>query len=310
MRESGMLESMAGFGGGIRLLTVDFRPEGTARSNPFNRTEARVHMKLRGGCLLILWALAAPSAAGSILYDAESDYIAGWIAGTNPNGVWTYGWSTSPGNNVTLYTTHDQLSGFPSFDEWKDPSNNINATPLVYSNQSGSSFSGGGAANLDSVPAGALIIHGGGTAASCGSDGGCFSEVIWTAPSTDDYSLVTTFAGHQLGMTGLVEVLKVTGGAPSVLFSNSALTDGTSVPFDQIISVLAGDQIIFAARTSDGSLNPDTTQLQATLTAVPEPSSLVLLGGAMLALAGLRRIRSRERLASRVVHDQSAGIVQ
>jgi hypothetical protein len=253
-------------------------------------------MKLLGSGAWIVLALMAPIASAGVVYDAQNDYMAGWTGGNNPNGAWKYGWSTSPGNNLTLYTVHDQISGLPSFDEWKDPSNNDLGTPIVYSNQSGSSFSGGGAANLDGVPAGALIIHGGGSAAFCGSDGACFSEVIWTAPSTGNYDLATTFSGHQVGMTGLVEVLKLTGGTPSVLFSNSSLTDNTSQSFDQTISVLSGDQIIFAARTANGTLNPDTTQLQATLqvsTAAPEPSTLALFGTAMLSLAGLGRRRRR-----------------
>jgi hypothetical protein len=249
-------------------------------------------MRRLGTILVMVWALTGSIASAGILFDAEGDYLAGWTGAQNPNGVWTYGWSTSPGNNFTLYTVPGQIAGFTNFDEWTDPTNLILNTPVVYSNQSGSSYTGG--AGLDNLPAGALVLHGGGTAASCGSDGACFSEVIWTAPGAGAYSLDTTFTGRQTGMSGLVEVVKVTGATPSLLFSNT-VTDTVSVSFNQTISLLAGDQIIFAARSSSGTLAPDTSQLQAVLqdVPVPEPSSFMLLAGALAGFAALKLRRAR-----------------
>jgi hypothetical protein len=63
--------------------------------------------------------------------------------------------------------------------ETNGPSNLAGNTPVIYLN-TGPALSGIG--TLDNLPAGALVLHGGGTAASCGTALACFSEVVWTAP--------------------------------------------------------------------------------------------------------------------------------
>ena len=45
-----------------------------------------------------------PHTAMPSLYSAVLDYEAGWLAGTNPNGVWSYGWSSDLTTPITLFS--------------------------------------------------------------------------------------------------------------------------------------------------------------------------------------------------------------
>ena len=246
--------------------------------------------RLKGVWSLVgmIFAAAAALQAGTV-YDAAGDYLAGWSAGNNPNGVWSYGWSTTPGSGLTSYTVHAADIGLADFDAWHDPSNFVKNTPVVYLNN-GPVYND---SNIHNLPAEALALHGGGEAAYCGTDGDCFSEVVWTAPSTGFVDLSAIFTGRQYSISGLVEIVDTSGGHSTMLLSGS-IADQTSMSLDQLISVLAGDTLTFAARSNLGLVG-DTTQLDATLTyasGVPEPSTFALL------LAGLGwlgyRLRRRE----------------
>jgi hypothetical protein len=236
---------------------------------------------LAAGAVTLFSVATAASVQAATVYDAAGDYLAGWTAGNNPNEVWTYGWSTTAGVALTLYTAHgEDVVGFPQLDSWSDPANRVNNVPDVYLN-TGPALT---ANSVDNLPAGALALHGGGN--------GTFSEVVWTAPGTGLFNLATTFTGRQFGLNGLVEILDISGGVQSTLLSGS-IADQTSQSLTQQISVNAGDKLVFAARANPGS-NGDTTQLVATLTSVsqsniPEPSTfgLILAG---LGWVGYRRL--------------------
>lgn len=125
------------------------------------------------------------------------------------------------GGALTRYSAHGTVPGFSLFDSWNDPTNLAGNTPTVYLNTGGAVSGVGG---LDSLPAGALVLHGGGTAASCGTALACFSEVVWTAPISGVYNLAATFTGRQLNINGLVEIIQNTAGIQSTLLSGLSPT--------------------------------------------------------------------------------------
>ena len=213
------------------------------------------------------------------------NYLAGWQAGTNPNGTWSYGWSTAPGSGLTLYTLNaNNVGGYPQFDSWNDPNNFILYTPVIYLNTGGEVND----SELHNLPAGALVLHGGGTGASCGTPGACFSELVWTAPYTGLFDLSATFTGRQYTINGLVEIVEVSNGVSTTLLSGT-IFDQTSQSLVEEIALNAGDTLTFAARSNVG-LVADTTQIAVTLSpAVPEPSTLAMLGSGLLVGIGMLR---------------------
>src|SRR5262245_49199394 len=71
-----------------------------------------------------------PNRCGAATYDAAADFEQGWIAQTNPNGVWSYGHSTGFAAPVTLYdrTMQGPLNG-PNAQYWLSSTVNIGESP-------------------------------------------------------------------------------------------------------------------------------------------------------------------------------------
>lgn len=236
----------------------------------------------RSACLagLILLAfLSASSARAEPIYDANADFEAGWVAGNNPNGVWTYGWTQDNSGPLTLFTRHEiPLVNNDLEHMWDDPNNSSGFTPSVARN-SGGDFDDGNVTFL----AGALILH------PSGENGHEYAHVIWTAPQAGEYSLASTFFAQQNGINVDVHVL-VNGIS---VFDNVITSNGVSRSFADVFTLLAGDTIDFAVGPNgDFSLHPGNTGLDATIrstSAVPEPSAFTLfvLGGLSLLGAGV-----------------------
>ena len=68
--------------------------------------------RLTGGlCFSMLVAALALVLSGmgparaDLVWNAASDFDAGFATGTNPNGAWSYGWSSALTSPLTLYTS-------------------------------------------------------------------------------------------------------------------------------------------------------------------------------------------------------------
>lgn len=194
----------------------------------------------------------------SATFDPVADYDAGWLSGSNPNGVWSYGWSSTLASALTLYshnylTTQDCPSS--TYRAWNDPSNNRGFTPAVIKNI-GLSCSN---TNVD-VPAGALTQHFGGWS------GAAYSHILFTAPFTGTYDVAITFTGRQNGLNSDVNVL-VNG--TSVL-TGLMRANLQTVLYSATLTMAGGETIDFATGPGTRSgLHPGHVGLSGTITAVP-----------------------------------------
>jgi len=215
----------------------------------------------------MLFILIVPSSlAGPITYDAASAFEQGWTAQTNPNGVWSYGFSSSFTAPIALYsqTVQNGVNG-PNAQYWLTPTVDIGTSPAAEFNN-GPAYADG---NIDFLANEFLLVAG---------IGGRYSDLVYTAPADGVYSLSGSFRGAQFGIGTIVGI--VAGG--TILFSSSVTADGQIVPFDTSFNLTAGETVAFSVGPGGGSQNTglSATITDTSLTAVPEPSffSLLMLG--------------------------------
>ena len=203
------------------------------------------------------------SQAPAAIYDPVADYDAGWQAGKNPNGVWTYGWSStlnSPLNRYKQKDNHKDYNPNTSFDEWNDPNELLGKTPCIWKNM-GAKYSD---SNVN-IPAGALILHGGGPNSS--SD---YSHVVWTAPHDGSFLLAVTFTARQITPNYQTNVDILVKGKK--LLECTLNHNGEKCSDNAVLSLIAGDKIDFAVGIPGSGLHGESTQLEAKITNVTKPS--------------------------------------
>lgn len=194
----------------------------------------------------------------SATFDPVADYDAGWLSGSNPNGVWRYGWSSTLGSPLTLYPqnyTTTQDCSASTYRAWNDPSNNWGWTPAVIKNI-GPTCSNG---NVD-IPTGVLTQHFGGLS---GTD---YAHVVFTAPFTGSYTVSITFTGRQNGLNSDVNV-RVNG----TLVLNGLMTANLqAITYSATLALSAGDTLDFATGPGMfGGLHPGHVGLSGTIVGVP-----------------------------------------
>jgi hypothetical protein len=193
-------------------------------------------------------SMTALGGVGSVS-SALLDYEPGWVAGSNPNGLWRYGWSSGLQGGLNLFT---RASVCPVNNKaehmWDDPANSVGCTPSIARN-SGGDFDDG---NVH-FAAGALILHPGGT------DGHAYAHAIWTAPADGAYTIGATFYAQQYGVN--VDVHVLVNGANKFA---AAITNGETRAFSHRYKLLAGQTIDFAVGPNGNfNLHPGNTGLEA-----------------------------------------------
>ena len=215
-----------------------------------------------------LFALLTSSAWAGPIWDANADFS---TTNGNPNGAWTYGWvDNSFINSFHLDTLANDYGLNGNIPGWcgpiPGPGTGLNF-PVIWKN-TGPAVSG--------LQTGQLSLH-------PGPDGEP-SVLEWTAPA--GFSGDALIQGQFLpGDVGIMQV-----GIFENHNWNSALWTATdSGTFNLSVPVVPGDKIDFGVWCQRGGYANGNTPLEATVTAVPEPSTFALLAAGAIGLLGLAR---------------------
>jgi hypothetical protein len=223
--------------------------------------------------LLCLVVVALPSTAS--VYDAAADFS----IGSNPNGAWSYGWSSTLGSAFVLSSSNTTVAyGLSGLSGWFADQTHTHEPAVVYN----------GTANPIFQPSDTTIQPGQLALAPGGSP---YSIVRWTAPSAGLFSVTATFSGLST-WPHLADVHILQNG--NTIFSSTVGVTPDSSTFSGLQNLAQGDTIDFAVGwDSDGSANDDTTALSASIQAVPEPTTLGLVGAALGCLLSLRILKRK-----------------
>jgi hypothetical protein len=198
---------------------------------------------------------ASPAPASTqVQYDAVKDFS----ITANPNGVWTYGWTSSLGSPLTPYAVTD-TSSFPGTSFWFVVGNGGNGiTPCVAHNDTGVRI----CASDWCLPPNDLLLHPG--------PNGEYSVVRWTAPSSETIVIHGIFEG----LVPLVPDGPTSTDVHVLHNSSRSLLRGPINSYRQplafggiLLRVAAGDTIDFAVGFgSDGNYNADSTGIRFVIT--------------------------------------------
>jgi hypothetical protein len=213
-------------------------------------------------------------------WDATKDF-----GDFNPNGAWSYGYGTT-GTSFTPYSIWDPACvGNAGVGCWH--ANNVGQEiPLVGFNTTGHYIE----STTALIPPDTLFVH-----PYAGED----TIVSWTAPTSGTYSIAGFFDILDMYPTGIIGLVYENS---TQLYSGELLGPPAQFP-DKVggredfsfpaLNLKAGDVISFAVN-DDGDYNYDTTGFNATITAVPEPGSLLFLASGLMAASGFGRRRLKK----------------
>ena len=215
--------------------------------------------------LLSLVVIALPSAAQA--YNAAGDFS----TSSNPNGAWSYGWSSTLGSafNLSSIATNGYAGGL---DGWLGTSDS-SGTPYVLRN------------NTTHEVTNAVTVYQPGQLAEHPGAQDQYSIVRWTAPFSGTFSIAATFSG--LSSAGdSVDVHILHDG--NSIFNSTVIGSPSPTSYSGLQSIIAGDTIDFAVGFGSNGQNnfDDTTALSATI--VPEPTTLGLVAMSLASLFSFR----------------------
>lgn len=181
----------------------------------------------------------------------------------NPNGVWSYGYTSTLGGPFTLYSaTKLNFYEEQGWDNWYSPEANWCDTPYASRGIVGRETQQ--LANSLIVPRESLELH-----PSCTND---YAVVRWTAPVSGKYELHGNFFGMQTACGGTSTDVHIRWNSDTSLFDGGVygLAQQRFAFVDLDEQVLAGDTIDFAVGFGDdGNYWCDSTALQLKIDLVP-----------------------------------------
>lgn len=218
-------------------------------------------------------ALGVTLAVASSETSAAFDYASDFSISSNPNGFWTYGYSTTLTAPLTLYTVAstnaDGLIGWSS---------TIANSPIAGGNPTDKVVTSLGSIVYQPDQ---FVLHPGSL--------GQYSRARLTLATNDTYSIVGAFSG--IDRTGTTTDVHVLVNGVSVY---DALVNGfgSTASFSLTAQLPANSTIDFAVGYgSNRTWFFDTTALTANVSPVPEPGGLALTLFGLVALGGVFRRR-------------------
>jgi len=239
--------------------------------------------------LTVIFLVAFVELAHADTWDAAADFSL-----TNPNGQWSYGYSTT-GGSFTPFTLIDPFLN-PLLEMWSHGNINFDDQhPFIAFNRTGSVQTGAG---LSLLP-GRLGFHPGPGPADI------YAMIRWTAPYAATFALTAAFTNQDRGVGNTVDVHILLNGAAIYSFdfmgaSFFALDSGPPA-FMANLTLVAGDTLDFIVGNARNFV-ADSTGLSAVITSpltttapIPEPGTLALVAAAVTCCAWMRRRGRRGR---------------
>lgn len=234
-------------------------------------------MKFRQALLGFATLLGAASAHAIVDPNSHYDNANEFSIAQNPNGVWSYGYSTTVGGTFNAFTTSASASN--GLESWFTPSVQDLGTPLVYRNSS-----------LDPITIVTATIGG----SEAGFHPGPNTQAIYrfTAPAAGSYFVEASFFTHDANATG-VDVYVLKNGATQLFSAPVAHSGAETFTFwSGTVAMAAGGTLDFAVANA-GNYFYDSTGIGVQIAAVPEPQTYALLGIGL----GLVGMAARRRAA-------------
>jgi len=180
-------------------------------------------------------------------YSPGGSFETGWNTRRNPNGAWSYGYSSGFLSPITLYdkTARNGING-PNTLYWLSSSVDNRTSPAAEFNYGPSSNDG----NINFLANEFLLVAG---------IGGQYSDAIFTAPADGEYFLDGSFRGAQYGVGTVAGI--VSGG--KVVFRSDVTSAGQLAPFRFTLNLQAGNTVVFSVGAGGGAQN---TGLRVTIT--------------------------------------------
>jgi hypothetical protein len=222
-------------------------------------------------CLMIsiLMTLFSPIFAAASSYNAVDDFTS-----SNPSGPWTYGYETNLGVGFTAFLYY--TGSYAGVNGWQAHMfGPTTSHPVILKNATGSVLT----YSTLTQPTDELLLHPG--------SAGQYAVLRFTSPSNSTYNINAIFSGLDSTSTDVHILLNGSG-----LFTAAVTGFGDTDSYPSLLSMNVGDTLDFAVGYgSNNTYYNDSTGLKITadISAVPEPTTMLLLGLSLIGLAGVRR---------------------